>query len=188
MAADHEFGAWLQALYGPVENRAKSEMSAEGYVRESLTCHYSLDCRYLGQSHELNIPYSLGEDAQTVVAAFHAAHERRYGYSRPEATVELVTPRLAVVAPITLPDLPRLSGGTNADDIALIGEDLVWFGNDFMPAKLYERSRLEPGNRFHGPAVVYQYDTTTLLPSGWQAVVDWCENLILTISQVDYPL
>ena len=44
---------------------------------------------------------------------------------------------------------------------------------------LYDRDRLRAGMRFDGPAVVYQYDTTTLVGPGWSAWVDERLNLIL---------
>jgi len=44
---------------------------------------------------------------------------------------------------------------------------------------LYERGLLRPGNMLPGPAMVTQYDTTTLIPPGWVGVVDGGENLIL---------
>jgi N-methylhydantoinase A len=69
---------------------------------------------------------------------------------------------------------------TTTADNAQIGEKAVWFGDNFLPAKLYERSRLKPGHIFAGPALVFQYDTTTLLLPGWQAAIDRRNNLILT--------
>jgi N-methylhydantoinase A len=50
------------------------------------------DVRYAGQSFELTVP--LGDD---LAAAFHRAHEARYGYADPERPVELVAVRTASV-------------------------------------------------------------------------------------------
>ena len=52
------------------------------------------DVRYAGQSFELTVP--LGGD---VAAAFHRAHEERYGYAEPDRAVELVAVRTADVRP-----------------------------------------------------------------------------------------
>jgi N-methylhydantoinase A len=52
------------------------------------------DLRYAGQSFELTVP--LGSD---LVAAFHAAHEERYGYAEHERPLELVAVRTAEVRP-----------------------------------------------------------------------------------------
>ena len=52
------------------------------------------DLRYAGQSFELTVP--LGPD---LVAAFHKAHEERYGYADPGRPLELVAVRTAEVRP-----------------------------------------------------------------------------------------
>jgi N-methylhydantoinase A len=72
------------------------ELPAEGEV----------DLRYAGQSFELTVP--VGAD---VAAAFHRAHEDRYGYSDRERPVELVAVRTADVRPgpeLVLPPAERL--------------------------------------------------------------------------------
>jgi N-methylhydantoinase A len=38
---------------------------------------------------------------------------------------------------------------------------------------------LQAGQRVVGPAIIEQYDATTLLPPGWQATVDRFANLLL---------
>jgi len=62
------------------------------------------------------------------------------------------------------------------------GERPVIFGRAGLPiacaAALYERARLGPGAVIAGPAIVTQYDTTTVLPPGWTARVDAIGNLI----------
>ena len=60
-----------------------------------------------------------------------------------------------------------------------MGTATIWFADGVHDTSLYERDRLRAGNHFDGPAVVYQYDTTTLLPPGWSAWVDGRRNLIL---------
>ncbi|HLX38940.1 MAG TPA: hydantoinase/oxoprolinase family protein, partial [Ktedonobacteraceae bacterium] len=44
---------------------------------------------------------------------------------------------------------------------------------------VYERGVLEPGNKLTGPAIITQYDTTTILPPGWRSQVDAVSNLII---------
>ncbi|MGH3015370.1 MAG: hydantoinase/oxoprolinase family protein [Gaiellaceae bacterium] len=79
-----------------------------------------VDLRYRGQSFELTVP--LGGDT---LAAFHRAHEERYGYADRERSVELVAVRTAEVTPgptvelrgddpltVTGPALVELEGAT----------------------------------------------------------------------------
>ena len=47
-----------------------------------------------------------------------------------------------------------------------------------MPT-IYDRDRLTVGAAFAGPAIVEQFDATTVVPPGWHASVDRFGNLIL---------
>ena len=44
---------------------------------------------------------------------------------------------------------------------------------------MYDRERLQPGARFKGAALIFQLDSTTVLPPEWSARVDGYRNLIL---------
>jgi N-methylhydantoinase A len=85
--------------------------TVRSYVRPlaeagELPAEGEADLRYTGQSFELTVP--LGAD---VAAAFHRAHEDRYGYSDRERPVELVAVRTADVRPgpeLVLPPAERL--------------------------------------------------------------------------------
>jgi N-methylhydantoinase A len=76
---------------------AAGELPAEGEA----------DLRYAGQSFELTIP--LQDD---LAAAFHRAHEERYGYADQQREIELVAVRTADVKPgpeLALPPAPALN-------------------------------------------------------------------------------
>jgi N-methylhydantoinase A/oxoprolinase/acetone carboxylase beta subunit len=59
----------------------------------------AFDCRYVGQSHELSVPD---------IDQFHAEHERRNGYARPDAPVEVIAVRASarVASPVSAASLP----------------------------------------------------------------------------------
>ena len=48
-----------------------------------------------------------------------------------------------------------------------------------MTTTLYDRDRLEAGNRLAGPALLLQLDTTIVVPPGWDGEVDPYGNLLL---------
>ena len=48
-----------------------------------------------------------------------------------------------------------------------------------IEATLFERDRLDIGALIDGPAIVEQFDATTVIPPGWRAQVDRRRNLIL---------
>ena len=79
-----------------------------------------MDCRYAGQSHELSVPE---------VDAFAAEHERRNGYARPGAPVEVVALRATarLPAPLDVADLPEPDRPHGVGPVALVEPDTtVW--------------------------------------------------------------
>ena len=46
-------------------------------------------------------------------------------------------------------------------------------------AVLYDRTALKAGNRLDGPAIVNQYDSTTVIPPGLTAHVDRFGNIVI---------
>jgi N-methylhydantoinase A/oxoprolinase/acetone carboxylase beta subunit len=52
-----------------------------------------------------------------------------------------------------------------------------------LGTKFYDRTRLMAGNRVDGPAVINQYDTTTVIPPGLAAVIDRFGNIVIRIEQ-----
>ena len=82
-----------------VARRARTLVAPDAEVETAV------DCRYVGQSHELTVP-----DMQ----AFPAEHERRNGHARPGAPVEVVAvrARATAAAPITITDLPAVQRAT----------------------------------------------------------------------------
>ena len=171
----------LATIFAAMEQRARDEFSSEGFSPAALRTRPKLDMRYVGQSHELTISFPANQPPAAQIEAFHAVHAARYGYARPGAAVEIVTARLSAVVSAGRPEWTRQAHAGQDASAAQIGRKPVWFGEGFAQTALYDRERLRPGNRFRGPAVVFQYDTTTLLPPEWGAEVDAEGNLIMAL-------
>lgn len=171
---------WLEAQYAPLEERALAEMEVEGHDPAAIVTERSLDMRYVGQSHELAVPLSDKSHRDNLNARFHQVHKTRYGYEQPLASVEIVNLRLKAIAPVSPPTFPLAPSGDEDAGAALFGEKPVWFAQLPTPARLYDREKLRPGNKLAGPAIIFQYDTTTVIPPGWDVAVDAHLNLILT--------
>jgi N-methylhydantoinase A len=71
-------------------------------------------------------------------------------------------------------------GDANA---ACDGERQVFFDGKFIPTRLYRRERLAPGDVIHGPAMITEYTSATVLPPGCRAQIDGFENLVITLPE-----
>ena len=143
----------------------------------------SLDLRYLGQSYELEVPLCLPVGAphlEASAAAFHAAHQQRYGYSMLERPVECVTVRVQGSLPGAKPTFADAPWATSDASIAQVGHRPVWLhsGEPTM-VPCYDRTRLAAGHQFRGPALLYQYGSTVLVAADWRVGIDRQHNAIL---------
>ena len=55
---------------------------------------------------------------------------------------------------------------------AVTDEHAIVFRGERVPTKLYDRAKLAPGMRFDGPAIVTEFDSTTVVLPGYAAEVD----------------
>lgn len=169
-----------QALASQAE-RVQAILANEGIATPAITA--ALDMRYRGQSYELTVPIDLSLDQTALrgaIAAFHQSHEQRYGYAMPEETVQVVTCRVRGSGPGANPTLPKQPLGTPDASEARLLDKPVWFDHSApTPTACYERARLRAGHRFNGPAIVFQFDATTVVLPGWEAQVDEYGNLWL---------
>jgi len=192
-AIEHHHARTLQAQTDVADlaavNRCLAELDAagrarmreEGVAAGDVHVAYTADMRYVGQAYELEVPIAApvaAERVPDVVAAFHAVHERVYGYARTQQTVEFVNFRAVHTYRLPRPVVRPSAQAHGRLDDARVGERRAYF-DGFVSAAIYERARLPLGARLAGPAIVEQMDTTTVIPPGVTAVVDDAGNLRL---------
>ncbi|MBP6768953.1 MAG: hypothetical protein KA171_14330 [Reyranella sp.] len=68
---------------------------------------------------------------------------------------------------------------------AVVGRRDIWFGDGWRDTPVYRRAALPAGAVLHGPAIVEQMDSTTVIEPGARAEVDPLGNLIVTIGDED---
>ncbi len=161
----------LRAGLQEMTARARAQLTREGIADEAMRFHALLDLRYSGQSFELTLPF--GDDP---AAAFHAAHERRYGHRLPQRAVEVVNLRLQAIGLVDKPLLTPEALSTQTQAPVL---------HERAGIRHYLRDRLRPGMCIEGPALALQLDSTVWVAPGWSATVDAWHNLLLTHEAAD---
>lgn len=170
----------LVQAYAQLDARCAELMRVEGVPAEAVAIQYFADVCYIGQSYHLEIPVSMqGEVLDRLHQDFYAAHDRIYGHSV-EGPVKFVN--LRAVHQATTAKAATMVDYIPSEGQALKGTRsiLTPSSDTFIAAPVYERSRMKPGTRFAGPAIVEQVDTTTVIEPGWRAEVDVRGNLILS--------
>ena len=174
----------INAIFAELRRRATDDVSEEGLDVTELRLKQQIDLRYLHQGYHLTVDGPDGEITQThkqpIKAAFDDLHRRTYGASAPEEDAELVTLRVVSEVPVPHLRLPRIAAGRVAD--ARIGERPLYdlTSAEFANAYVYDRARLGADDRIAGPAIVEQYDSTTVLLADQVLRVDDFGNLLIT--------
>jgi N-methylhydantoinase A len=174
----------INAIFAELRRRATDDVSEEGLDVTELRLKQQIDLRYLHQGYHLTVDGPDGKITQThkqpIKAAFDDLHRRTYGASAPEEDAELVTLRVVSEVPIPHLRLPRIAAGRVAN--ARIGERPLYdlTSAEFASAYVYDRARLGADDRIAGPAIVEQYDSTTVVLPGQALTVDDFGNLLIT--------
>jgi N-methylhydantoinase A len=176
-------------IFRQLEAKAREELAAEGMSPAAASFLRELDLRYTGQGYELRTPltglYAEALTAETLDAArerFDERHAQIHGHAAKERPVEVVSYRLRVRVdvPKYQPSQELLPSSRPSPDAAIKGRRKVHFaGGSAVEATLYERDKLGIGAVVAGPAIVEQFDATTVIPPGWTGRVDGFQNLIL---------
>jgi N-methylhydantoinase A len=150
-------------------------MRDDGVPAEEIRIARFVDMCYVGQSFELVVPFG-----PAFVAAFHQHHEQRYGYEDSARPTQVVNIRVRVVGPSGAV-YRSLSEPEQQGDARIAQVDTIAMYSDGQrqEAPVYERQRLQPGDRFHGPALITEYSATTVVPADFAARVDGRGNVIL---------
>lgn len=184
VAPDH-----AEEIFAVLEEKARRELVAEGMKLEDARFSRELDLRYTGQGYELRTPldglFEHRLDASALQRArvrFDERHAQIHGHAAADRPVEIVSYRLRlrVAVPKYEPreEAPPLRPRDRSE--AEKGRRTVYFdGRTPVDACVYERDGLDVGVEIEGPAIVEQFDATTMINPGWTARVDGFRNLVL---------
>lgn len=174
----------VTALFDELRAAAASQLRDEGFVSEQTRFRYLLDMRYAGQGYENPVPLdgmpvSHG-DLTRYRERFDDIHRMCHGHAAPGQPVEVVNYRIEATGLVSHVDLARLEAAEGSAEDAQVGTRRAFFASRSpTSAPVYDRDKLRAGHRFAGPALVDQYDATTVVRPGQAATVDSFGNLFV---------
>src|SRR5713101_3829238 len=179
--------AALQRSFDDLEKQARDQLEQDGIAADRIVVQHVADCRYLGQGYELRVDVASGaidgDWAERLRAGFHDIHEREYSRRFEESDIEIPNVRVRGIGLMPELKMPEVDHGSESAGDALRHEGEAWFlvggGIAQVPTRYYDRSALKAGNRLDGPAIVNQYDSTTVIPPGLTAGIDRFGNVVI---------
>lgn len=159
----------VEGLFEEMEREALRRIEERGRGVEGAVVLRSLDMRYYGQGHELEVRVGRPFDAEEAVRAFEELHEAVYGFRHRGEPVEATAARLTVIVPRKKLSLRRPEG---IDGMPSTRRRRVHFDGEWLETDVFRREGLAAGFSAEGPLIVEEYDSTTVVPPGWRVLVD----------------
>jgi N-methylhydantoinase A len=171
----------IEAAFARMEKEALERLTHEGVADDDIVLQRSVDMMYQGQWRSLAVdaPRPV-TDMAPLVEAFHSEHKREYNFRRDETPVSLYRLNLKATGIVPKADL-EIHEPTAATPEPRIRRP-VWFeGDSPEDTPIYERDDLPAGFELTGPAIIEQFDSTTVVPPGTRMEVDKYLNIIIRI-------
>jgi N-methylhydantoinase A/oxoprolinase/acetone carboxylase beta subunit len=164
----------LASCLRPLVRQARRDLAREGFRGRRQVIDELVDVRYVGQSHEITLPY--GHEYRL---DFDRLHGRRYGYANSSRPTEVVNVRVRASGLTEKPTLPfrRVRRTTTPAPVAVRPGRF-----DGRPARtaFFRWNDLVPGARARGPAVVTGGEATVVVPPRFTFRIDGFGNVIVT--------
>ena len=154
--------------------------------------HFSvtLDTRYIGQNFELQVEFRehdlslipVPSEIQKVAEKFNNIHEQYYGFSNNDEQIEVVNIRLTAKGQLDVVPAQK-NKRSLTKNLEPIGSRMVWFKHSrAVKTPIYQRKNLGIGAKISGPAIIEQFDSTTVIFPGDELHIDRALNLIIDIN------
>jgi N-methylhydantoinase A len=175
--------AAIEAKFQTLEQEAWTRLRHEGVGPGNIVVERTVDMMYRGQWRSLAVPASVPvRSIESLVAAFHAEHDREYNFRRDDTSVDIYRLNLRAVGVVPKAEFREHTGDGRPPDP--VTRRTAWFeGTGPIDTPVYRRDHLHAGTRLDGPAVVEQLDSTTVVAPGAAAEVDRFLNLLIRVGR-----
>jgi N-methylhydantoinase A len=176
-------GGEIIAAWNALAESGLADVMAEGIPRDRVALRRIADVRYFGEGHEVQVDVPAELDDAAAIAhmwkEFHKVHDRTFGFHyEGEQDVELVNLRIQAVGEQHRPALsPVTAERTYAKPFAT--RPAYWRQTGWIECPLYRRTELAFGQSIAGAAIVEEYGSTVVVPTGWGVRADAYGNLIV---------
>jgi N-methylhydantoinase A len=178
--------AEVEGTFTGLERSGAAELEAEGLPPGAIDSVRQIDMRYVGQSYELTIETAGRFDTAAVDSLserFHDEHDRMYGFSAPAEPTECVSLRVTTVGRIAKPAQRLLDPADGAPEPRERRPVYFAEAGDYVDSPVYDRYAFTGGQIFSGPAVIEEFDSTTIVHPSYNVEVDTYGNLIIRKEQ-----
>lgn len=179
----------VDGLLDEMHTQAIETMVNTGVNRAELRMRFSVDMRYSGQGHELDVPIDFDQvlqrhDSIALREAFERAYFELFTMKLDALAVEALNWRLICQGPS--PDAPfsawsAPTQGNAASALMHYRSIYIPAQSSFVEAPVYDRYQLARGTCFDGPAIIEERESTVVINCQAKIEVDAYANILVDI-------
>lgn len=177
----------LNQAFSDLEEAGNAYLGREGIAPSDRYYVRSIDMRYTGQFHEVELPVGAQalsqDDITAVVDGFHRKHEELYAY-RDEVETEMINVRVAACGKVVPPTRKPERGGGESDAARFLkGTRSAYFeqADGFVATSIYDGDAMSVGTVVLGPAIIEESTTTVVVPPGARVDVTGFGDYLMTL-------
>lgn len=181
----------LNEDFEELERGLKKQLLEDQVAEEDIFMQRFAECRYIGQGYELRVPLPGDELVESNINEyfdlFHEMHRNEYGHSFEDSPFEIVNIRVTGSG-----KMPKLRKEKMQErevlEEAVVKKEQVTFRYKGELQKVetahYQRELLPINKWIEGPAIIFQKDTTTVIPPENQFILEEYGNLIIKVGEL----
>lgn len=170
----------IETVFDELAVSATETLEAEGFTTDEISLERTLEMRYLGQEHTVEVDANGLGSIEDVNERFERKHTDRYGHEMDDPA-QVVHQRVRAAGHN---DKPPLERSDPIDDPRTEPEATrtayCFAENETVTFDVYDRNELVPGVDVPGPAIVREPTTTIVFHTDQRATVDEYGQLVIT--------
>ncbi|MFP8891723.1 hydantoinase/oxoprolinase family protein [Natrialbaceae archaeon A-CW2] len=170
----------IETVFDELDEQAVETLESEGFTHDDITLNHTLEMRYLGQEHTVEVDANGVESTDEINDRFERKHADRYGHEMADPA-EVVHQRVRAAGQNDKPPLEtsEIEGDASPDPVGT-REAFCFAALEAVDFAVYDRGDLVSGTEIQGPAIVREPTTTIVFHSDQTATVDEYGQLLIT--------
>jgi 5-oxoprolinase (ATP-hydrolysing) len=165
----------INKIFLRLKKNAQQELRKQDIKDKQITIVCRTHLRYEGSDTSLITDFA---DLNTMKKIFAKEHKKHFGFTPNKRDMIIEAVSLEAIARTkikTEKNFPYVENKLNP-----IMTCKIFSNNQWHDAPVYDRKKLKPGNIINGIAIITEANTTIVVESGWQAILNPYQHLILT--------
>ncbi len=173
----------VNAFLKEMEEKGRAFLIDSGESPSHAVVERVVEMRYEGQGHEITIDLPEGQlnelSIPEIENRFKAEYEFRYTKSIDDVPLQFVTWRVLVKGHIPEIEVKQADFSSNGTDASKGTRNVYFESTGYMACPVYDRYALPEGFKEHGPMIIEEKESTTVIGLNCDVSIDKFRNIVI---------